>query len=67
MVQNEYRLREEFDMTASSAEPFLTPLHCALCGGSMKLVRSDAQSQLAMYQCEQCQYTVTLPAEEEAR
>jgi hypothetical protein len=68
MVQNEYRLREESDMTASSAEPFLAPLHCALCGGSMKLVRripaSDALSQLAVYQCEQCQYTVTVPAEE---
>ena len=58
-------------MTASPAEPFLIPLRCVLCGGSMKLVRrisaSDAQSQLAVYQCEQCQYTVTLPAEEEAR
>jgi hypothetical protein len=58
-------------MTNSPAKPFLTPLRCALCGGSMKLVRrilaSDAQSQLAVYQCEQCQYTVTLAAEEEAR
>jgi hypothetical protein len=37
----------------------------------MKLVRrisaSDAQSQLAVYQGEQCQHKVTLPAEDEAR
>jgi hypothetical protein len=61
----------ESDMTASPAESFLTPLRCALCGGSMKLARrilaSDPQSQFAVYQCEQCQCTVTLPAEEEAR
>ena len=37
----------------------------------MKLVRkisaSDAQSQLAVYQCAQCRHTVTLPAKDEAR
>ena len=37
----------------------------------MKFVRkisaSDAQSELAVYQCEQCQHTVTLPAQDEAR
>ena len=52
-------------------ETFLTPLRCVLCGGPMKLIRRisapDAQLQLAVYQCEQCQNTVTLPAEDEAR
>jgi hypothetical protein len=37
----------------------------------MKLIRkisaSDAQSHLAVYQCEQCRHTVTLPAEDESR
>jgi len=52
-------------------ETFLTPLRCVVCGGPMKLVRRiaapDAQLQLAVYQCEQCQHIVTLPAEDEAR
>jgi predicted SprT family Zn-dependent metalloprotease len=52
-------------------QSFLIPFHCDLCGGPMKLIRKisapDAQSELAVYQCEQCRHTVTLPAQDEAR
>ena len=45
----------------------LTPLRCEICGGPMKLVRPmsapDAQSQFALYRCEKCRHTVTLPLE----
>jgi len=45
----------------------LIPIRCELCGGPMKLVRRmfapDAQSQMALYQCEKRGHTVTRPVQ----
>ena len=49
----------------SSPATTLTPVRCALCGGPMKLVQRtsvpDAQSPMAVYQCEKCRHMVTRP------